>query len=322
ELTTKRSRAEAWNHFITLANARKQVAKDNGMRVVPLRLEVEEPEIYGRKAASFSLTYWTIRKGQGGADANPKDPLPAKLIAGLGLWQKVPESDWNAWSKALLTDGVMTPRGTANLAWDPKTDAIVDLCLAPTPAPFKSPGIKGAAGNIRILGDEEERPDADASFVDYQLAVDVQTIDGTVQLQTLPTTPINYRPPQTEFLDVNGYQQPYPSGPCSIVQRRTMPRYLVTFTGRALRVGYAITPPQLLLILGQKPQPANDATCGFRTWLAANLGWPVVGAMWRFRYILPCPPTANFGPPSNPIYGQIGGQSPDSGDLEKGVARG
>jgi hypothetical protein len=199
---------------------------------------------------------------------------------------------------------VMTPRGTANLVFNQNEDAIVDLCIGRQPVPpterslmpVPPPGLRVSPFNV-------DRPDPEDSFLDYQLVLDVQPIDNTIALQPLPTEPVSYAPPTPDVTDQTGYQQPYSNGPCAIVQYRGSPLVYVTLWGRAVRAGYQIAPPQLVSLGGQTPTPSNDSTCGFRSWVAANLGIPIVCAEWLFRYLLPCLPNGAFTAPNNPIYG-------------------
>lgn len=310
EITSDRKRAEASAHFDALVKDRTKVAAEKKRTIIPIKYHMSEPEIYGRKCAEFSVTFYVVMPDEDiKAKVNGKDVEiwpPKNIVAYSGLWRPVPGSDWKKWSKSMTNSNVMLPRGTAGMAFDSHEDAIVDICvdtekkLKPGPAP-KPPKLRvSASGEERSGG--VIQPDA-SSFLDYQLYLEVQAIDNTVILEPLPTQAVNYSPVAKSLTGTTGYKQPYISAPAAIGQYRGAPKYILTLWGRCLRAAYDVTPPVLVSVAGQKPLPQNDATCYFRTWIAANYGVPIVGAEWRFRYLLLTPPTEPFTAPANPVLG-------------------
>jgi hypothetical protein len=317
EITSDRSRAEAFTHFQALIQDRINTAQKGGAFLLPLRLHIAEPEIYGRKGAALSLTYKQI----------DKTATPQSILGRLGLWQPVPKNSWTAWEESMAKSQVSDPRGTAQMVFDADEDTIVDLCLSKAPEPPDEPAKRPQPREVktRISPWKVNAPSAENSFLEYELSIDVQPLDNTLYLQPLPTTPVNYAPGKTNFSAAQGYQIPYRGGPCTIPQYRGNPAVIVTLWGSAVRAGYPIAPPQLVSVGGQKPVPLSnpDGAVPFSTQLIANLGVPIVAAVWLFRYLVPCLPSRPFIAPPNPLLGSVA--SPSSGPggtLSGGVAQG
>ena len=331
EMSAERSRADAWQHFVRLFTSRMAVtaATIGKQFIIPMRLSLAEPEIYGKKGAAFSLSYFYVV---------PLEKL-VRAISGSGLWTATPENDWSAWSTSLVQSKVFVPRGHAGLGFDLQSDAIVDLCQ-PQGSVLKTPGAGGrqlqtAPPTIPALIDQlntlfqqvlrggggggrgpegESYPDPAASWVDYQLWLQVETVDSTVELVPLPTAPIQYAPPATGANDTTGYRVPYKNAPTVLTQYRGPPRVYVTLSGRAVRAGHPITPPQLRSVGGIGVVPMNREGNGFRTGLVGDFGGvPVNAAAWSFRYLLPQVPTTPFVPPPNPLHG-VAAESPPRND--------
>lgn len=311
ELPSSRARGEALTHFLNLLQARVAVAQQKKLSLIPLHFHAGEPEIYGRKTADFAFSYYILySRTQAGKQARLFPP--ASFLQDSGIWQPVPTSKWATWAASMAVGGISLPRGTAGLVWNPAEDVIVDLCQQ---ARAKSVELTARAPRLPsvllALFKPTPQPTPDDSWLHYTMRLEVKPIDNTVALTTLPTKAVAYSPVLSSLSDVQGYALPYPQQggqqSSQIVQMRAAPRIVVTLAGAATRLGYDITPPQLVTVGGKTPMPFNDENCGFRTWIAASAGIPIVCAQWVFRYILTDPAPGDFGPPNNPVLGGTSG---------------
>jgi hypothetical protein len=298
--------------------------------IIPLELMISEPEIYGRRSAALSLTYTMTLNSESMATA----------AAMAGLWRPVPGSDWSVWAKSLAAANVWGARGLANLGFNPADDSIVDLCVqtnikAPPPPPptlqeilarqqreedlFAAilNAIRGA--QLKVKGANDSVP-PDESWLSYRLGVEIAQTDGTVEVQLLPETPIDYKQnAQAGLNDVNGgWTVPYQKYSSKLIQYRTAPTVAVILYGTAARVGYGISSPQLLSVGGVTPVPQNrEGFEFFRQEVVGSLAGPICVAGWRLRWILPDFPTVRIGAPPNPMAGGVG--KAQQAPLDKGV---
>ena len=131
-----------------------------------------------------------------------------------------------------------------------------------------------------------------------------------IECKLLPTTPVRQvRGVQGSFEGSSGgYVVPYADAPGGIIQIRGKPAVAVVLQGYALRAGFDISPPELVTFAGQIPVLANRAGVEYwRTGIVANMLTPIVGAAWRFRWLLPQLPTGRLVSPVNPLYGGVSG---------------
>lgn len=311
--------ADILAHFGKLFEDRTKKAKDAKDQAIPSRLDIREPEIYGRNHVQVSVAWTLITSFE--KKLNPKDAA-AKAIFSSGLWRPVPDSNWQKWSQSLAATA-LHPRGFAGLEFGPDQDAIVDLCM-PDRAVLL-PGRAPAGGAVpppppgaSVLNVEPPRPET--SWLEYVLQIGFTEGDGVSTLEPLPRHPLF---PVTEgsgssggdFVNPFGNANVISSNPASpaqlllnsvagprggaitsyttkppktIVQRRTKGTLHAILRGMAVRAGYPIVCPRLVSVGGVKAIPAQGRGTGFRTHVVANwLGVPIVGAAWRLRYILP-----------------------------------
>jgi hypothetical protein len=325
ELARGTSRAEAWPAFQRLVEDRVKHTRAGGSYIFR-SLSMSEPEIYGKKAASFSMSYiFTC-------------PLRV-LLAASGMFRAPADSDWKRWSDSMQEFNVSTPRGLAKLVFDNRADKIVDLCQ---PRARTADIVRRSIpreGRLENQGQDvspftSDIPDPDTSWLHCDCQVKVSQVDETVELKSLPSAPLEdaqgnasletrelraggfgdprrvvrggertERDPVLEFLQglIEGHS-PLSSAPlptlamyAHLAQRadivpevRNLPSVYVTLVGSAIRAAYGITPPVLTRIGRAVAVPANRETGnGFIQSVIANWGGvPIVAAAWSHRYLV------------------------------------
>lgn len=326
ELAMGTPRAWAYVCYRKLCNTRLDVAQRavatrpgplSGRCVpIPMKEKLSEPELFGRKGFKGSLQY---------RFAFPREDI----IRATGLWRPLPPSPAGddsgnvgaqRWARSMERTKVWAARGLAGLEFGSEGAlAIVDLCHTPadklTIMPDGSVTVVSTSASEAVMASTEfsnfgtDRPDPmkppplEVSWLDYQLEIFVEIIDGSVELKPLPTSPVVYDP--TKGKPDAGYTVPYSGAPCSIVQQRTGPSIYVTLSGKALRVAAPVSAPQLVSIGGVDVVPMNRPGNGFRTKIIANFYFPITAAWWKFTYVLPCLPKQPFAPLPNPMLGSI-----------------
>lgn len=127
------------------------------------------------------------------------------------------------------------------------------------------------------------------SWLDYKLFVHLNPIDDVSLVKPLPGDPVRTRRrPGIDAVQnyARGYEPPYSLGYQSYAQMRNYPTYILTLSGEALRLNYEICPPEILSVGGRPVVPYNQEGDGFTTGVVGNFNAPVVGAVWRFRYLV------------------------------------
>lgn len=295
----------AWAWFAALCKSR--LRKQDVKSIVPVAINVSEPEIYGRRTATFALAYTTFLDGQ-----NPQQMATA--ITRTQLWRPVPNSDYRLWAQSMYELGVWHPRGTAGLTYRPSDFLIIDLCLGnATPLPQTGATITAAQQGLLAAILSTQAPAPESSYIAYENSARLVARDEIIEQKLLPTegneVVLSTVAPGTST--VGGYHVPYISAPTSIIQTRAKPSVQIVMEGKALRAGYYISPPAIVSAAGQPAYPSNDPRLGdgFSSKIVANVGVPIVAASWRLRYTLPALPTTGFGPPPNVIL-----TGPDDGN--------
>lgn len=306
---------------------------------VPLKREcivreasVEEPRIYGRTQAKFSLSYHVI-----GA-AFPQ------IIQFGGLWtplNPVASASWKDWSASIPT--VLSPRGHANLVFTPGEDKILDLCRAGSPTtPTGSVGASALGGILTAAAGAVSgataaaiaaavarlftRPTPDASWVEYKVSATVSAEPGRIPITTLPTAALSSTPPNGDQANWDVYNGALPSGATGTpglfparalgvgnvnaqqsgtteVQQRQKPTLYLTVRGTALRAYYEVPVPEVVSINGRKPVLVGQPRFG--QWYEPNSLTPLVRAVWELVYVFTDSggtPTASVGPVPTTLY--------------------
>lgn len=256
-----------------------------------------EEDIYSRGRSALSASY-SFLSGLG------------SILQASGLWAEPTDADHSVW-RASLGNSMFNPsgRGFAGLGFSNSEDVLVDLCSQQTRTLSTKGPPKPPPGN-QILNFVNTYPDPDGSWIDYRISAHVEPDDQVVELKPLPPGKVNDQtPPLTVTLQTGGFKTPpdgakiannigaftpdYPTGKIlTTPQQRVQPSLSLYLVGQALRAGYPINPPDLVSIGGVGLVSANrPGREGFRWGVIANCyGVPVVGAVWRQRYVLPQSP--------------------------------
>ncbi len=262
--------------------------------VWPLTFSPSEPEIYGRSTAQFSFSYMLSF-------------APAQFLA-AGLWRPVPGQNWGAWSKSMAAT---QPRGLVpGLGMYPADDIIVDLCVPQAYIPPTSVSPPAPPRKAPVTGGSMFKPPKPKySYGHYQNDVSFHDYTSDVVHKPLPTVPLVYSPPgvsgNAPFAGTGPYLPSLPiNPPPALIQTRTAPTFYAVMTGMALRAAYPIAPPALISV-GGVPAVLHNLESkgdGYRTFLMGDASYPIYGAVWQLRYVLPMPPNSPILPPANPMY--------------------
>jgi len=297
--------------------------------VLPVKFDFSEPEIYGQSIkCRYSLTYSIIGVPIG------------EIMSISGMWRPVPDGDWRLWAASM--GNAISPRGHAQLIFDVREDTIVDLCrpaidegeLAERAA-NRPTWVRPWLENLSVF----RPPTQDSSWISYKNTFRIETDDGTIHVSTLPSKPVKPGLATIRVMTRDGKVRDIPANEaknfiarnpgsaiyaqsmasfaaqfgmnaangfaevCSIQKRK--PFVVLYMTGEALRLNFPIACPELMDAGGVTPEPANRTNKGegFWTGVVGNAGWPVVGAQWNLRYILPEMPKGKVELPPNPLEG-------------------
>ncbi len=301
------------------------VSKNDGM-VIPRTLTMSEPEIYGRRAGSFSLDYWfTVGKDDKGAGQNKSHVA----VEASGLWRPLGEGNpatvaqqsYQTWF-ASMAAWVFHPSGHAGLNLRATDDLIVDLCFnvpLDSAVPLDSDSSiaretrgqnlppreeEDAVAQVLVAGWRDQYKDPAKTWLDYSLTITVEPVDDNVECKLLPQSPVVYDPSRaSDPSGVDGYRLPYMPAVPSLVQHRNNPSLYVTISGHAVRAGYDITPPTLQYVGGCPVIPMNRGNGeGLTKGIARGVMVPLVACRWKLRYLVVGTPTS-VGLLEHPFYG-------------------
>ena len=224
-----------------------------------------------------------------------------EILRSGGLWRPFGKSGvqgWKQWTASIPT--AFSPRGHAELRFDPNEDALVDACIpGATPVTLldnrNSGG--GAGGDFGLPKDTDRNtpsgratifgfvrgPDKDESWIDYRTGVTIHGEMGRAVGTTLPTAPLT-PDVRNEWAAKGGTRDSRgDSQGASIVHQRTRPRYYVTMTGTATRGGWGIPMPTLTEVEGRTPVLVGQPF--FQQSVIGYTQVPMVRATWRMTYL-------------------------------------
>jgi hypothetical protein len=181
ELQRDVPRITAYSHFLQLMKERlfeTNRAAAAGKGALILRsFSMAEPEIYGRKSASFSTTY------------TYSTTAPRVLLQASGLWRPLSTSDWNKWAVS-LGQGALHPRGLDKKFLPIFADSIVDLCLDEPPNVVQPTGQIITTRRASILDEiRNTKPPKETSWLWYKVWLWIEHIDNVVASPPLPPNP-------------------------------------------------------------------------------------------------------------------------------------
>ena len=285
--------------------------------VIPISFAMNEPEIYGRRKASFSISF--------SHSCGLK-----QILRYNGLWRPV-GGDWSVWS-ASLAGSAFHPRGYARLEFRADEDQITSLCRAPstslvgTRQPQRFPGDGRGIGEL--IGSAFPAPTKDLSWIHYEQEIYIETDSGAVPIRLLPDAALTGkddvfgsspdvagRLTPDAMAGIEAAASPYIPGASQSrlenniteqATRRVKPQVVLYLRGKAVRANFQIPAPRLTNIEGIRPIPANRADRGEGfTQKAAFAGpaYPIWRASWNLRYFLPELPKNPIPLPPNPLLG-------------------
>lgn len=275
-------------HFLEMWDKRRRAIlaspNVNGGTVLPLKFSCREPDIFGRQRMEFSLSYTIV--------LSLSTVVGAYLTA--GLWQQHISNGWLRWSATMKS---FDPRGSAQLAFSNNDDLIIDLCVSPPNESKLSKSSRSITtvdrGNTGKL--QSSYPTPEFSWIFFQNAVFLELVDSTIEHKPLALQLMVQPNIGGDTFDQSGGFRPVtvPSLPTTVLQQRGAASFFVWMKGKAIRAGFQINPPTLVSIGGIPAVPANIAGCGFaQKQIGINPeGVPIYSGEWRFRYLIPRPPT-------------------------------
>lgn len=287
EIARDYSPAKTYEHFIKLV--RQRLAETNRLRerietptsshnimstatkgyLVPLGFAMEEPDIYGRPMARYSMRYMLTQ------------PFRAILKAS-SLWLPV-DNDWKTW-KASLANSALAPRGNAGMKFRPQDDAVIDLCVGATEVALKTQ--EDVPNAIRtLIGEDLDQacPSANDSWLAYELSFEAESEDRVMVHKVLP---VGDSTASVSGSVASGYSQVVDAPP-DIVQRTASNADVIYVVGRAVRACYDIVQPRLRYFGDREAVLANRPGIEyFKTEVSGKFGHTVITARWRQRYIL------------------------------------
>ena len=289
---------------------------DGPRPAVPMSIQISEPEIYGRKCASFTIAYTFFLRLE-------------DIAVYSGLWRPVPGNDATKWAQSLVKSKAWDSRGNAGLKFDAKDDIIIDLCIKPDTAgrvPKNSlPDPKGKGGPY-----PKDKEAENQGWLHYEAWIEFEDQPENVEVKPLPSPTLTFtragavpgnsssssiQPSKLassqidddEVIQVNDgapqnddfFGRP---GITSVIQRRSEPTRFVIFIGQAMRTGTPIPRPRLDSVGGVKPILVFTSGNIFRQAQVGNwFGTPVYAAHWKLTYILPKKPADDVRLPFNPF---------------------
>lgn len=296
-------------YFEEIVRAKFELMVNENHLVIPWIYTANEDT--QKRQANFTVTYKVVR--------NPAFPA---ILGPVGFWRRVPMpaafgfgnfADHQAWAASMIPANIGRGYTQENVGED--QDAIIDMC-------FESPGqiVKPNAAPVGRQGGDVGQifqpgvPDPGSSWLWWECDVIIGVDDGIIAHRPLPRVPQpnpnNGRPSLVDvFNNPNGHLpvQPgdfTPDGNKSVkAQRRAKPIVYVWLVGYAIRIGYQIPAPSLLLYCGQPVYPANRAGREYYvTGQIGNCGVGIFWAAWRIRFIVLDTPQAPAQAVEGPLF--------------------
>ncbi|HVX15941.1 MAG TPA: hypothetical protein VHC22_32455 [Pirellulales bacterium] len=223
----------AVSKFLTLLNDRvtklQNAVAQGGIAinpaVLPVAMEVEH-ELYDRTTTiSVSFTFTTT------ADA---------LLNYSGMWQPLPENDWQAWQTSLAKS--LSNKGYSGVDFDPAEDRLITICLggaSPSDQPIATLGIP-VDDTHDSDGEEDENPDLPAD----EAASGGYLIFESAAREVRAENFVVHRFAQNYYPGAQGWED-------HVTEYQSAPDNYVVMTGRGVRIDQMPDPPQVTSIGGQ-----------------------------------------------------------------------
>ena len=250
------------------------------------------------RSVSFDLSWWVFTTLQ-------------SIFAATGILEPLSisqgDADWSLWKSSL--SNIQGPRGWQELTFFPEDDIIIDVCNSSVPLSSNTPGIsENTPGTASLF--QSECPPPEESWLKYENKYVIVSNEGTVEHTPLvdaeprkeivsgqlPKVNTDYKPlGQTEILTESSGGTAIPTPPK--IRNKVHPTEVrVIMIGSATRIGYQITPPNLVSVGGVdaikrgKDKVATDVnTVGSVAQNGRNCG--LYTATWIKEYTLATQPT-------------------------------
>lgn len=335
EVARDQDRAAAMRHFLNAAIGRAEsclTAPYRGtqpQKPILLGFRAAHPEVYGRRAASFSSSWLFLSTLE-------------DLIEASGLWKSPPDSDPALWADS-LANTAFHRRGNAKLSFAADGngqfgDVLIDLCAQGGRELRKHAESPEAPDDLQRRIFTNPVPEPGASWLQYESEFFLEQVDDTPDLKLLPGQPLSLSPLQqtaapqeqadayvlsTAPLDHN--TRPAPNlglslsrvGSMSVYgtdrheqryvsQVKNTPTFYAHLNGMAVRAGFEVTPPALLSVGGCQVVPANREGDGFgRQILGSYFGLTLYGCWWSLRYRVLGVPQGDAPVMDGPFVGDV-----------------
>jgi len=156
--------------------------------ILPLSFSMGEPEVRGRRVATFSFSFSFVTGLM-------------NVLRQSGIWQQVSNGNWQTWYNSISF--VMNPLGSAGLTLNASIDTIVDLCH-PSPLDLGNfapgigtrPAMLEPGKKIRLSAPAKKlqtslEPKVGQDWVSYRTWFEIVTDDGVAKVTTLPAAALN-----------------------------------------------------------------------------------------------------------------------------------
>lgn len=309
------SKVRAWTCIIDLMNERfinrqdkgkaKRLENSNNPDASPtdtnevrshailLSINIGE-ELYGRNV-NFSFT-WMLTT------------TLAKFFEATGMFQPLNLSgyDWQLWRTSM--NRVQGARGHKTMGFVPQDDIIVDVCAGGAIAAGNPTAQLNDEETARYKAGKDDTILAEDSWVTYKSSLTLETKHGVsygIEMTEIPPMeevvtdiPEEFEPtPNTKPIEDPSAEAdttlktPQASSTSDAI-------YKVTMTGSAIRVGYGITPPNLVKYGGRKAiktgtDYVEPRVVGIGSDLATGREYTIYACRWRKSYLLDGKPGNN-----------------------------
>lgn len=253
--------------FLTLLNDRATKLKTAVVQgaakkaaLIPMRLAVSR-ELYDR-TTEIAVTFFMPTTSEA-------------LLQSGGLWEPLPENDWQEWANSLKQAGVTSNKGFSQVGFDNTEDNLVTMCSAGS-----SP-----AAQIVLGAPPTDQHDSDSEADDNADEGEVADETGTGLYLLYQSTA---REVKHENFIVHHYAQNYQPGDSNYQPNTTeyesAPDNYIVMEGRAVRVDQMPDPPAILTVGGQPVELVKKRFVADDKPTTLCFGHKLYAAQWEMWY--------------------------------------
>lgn len=337
----------AYQHFVTMVFKRLTFERNKLLALgfqafpIPTHFSASEPEMYGRKKATFTCNYMVPFANPDKNDPNkPQFDKVFRWYLG-SLFTRDPALKFDTWRDSMVGEawaptGNLFAQDGVGTTFDPAKakDLIVDLCELSSPGIPVIEGTGEETTTTFTLGDIDwQQPTREGSWLAYHNTLVVEPDSGVIEHRPLPKKktkpvtpnpdlsigqefgggsvapdpvqslgePIDWNPGTADEVDSDADAQP------TVFQRRMGRRDEIVVVGWALRAGYPIQVP---IFPGPYVRAENRAKGDFFQIKIVGdaCGCPIYIASWQLRFkrinvnqTIDIPNSPYFGRPSDDL---------------------